>query len=129
MSTEVEPLANSWYTDLETEEEFRVVAVDEDEGIVEIQYQDGELEQIDLDVWNEMDIETSAAPDDWEEGDEDDEGEDEDDDWNEEEDEDDYDEDEDEDEDDDEDDEDEDDDDDDDYDEDEDYDDGDDDRD
>ena len=123
MSTEVEPLANSWYTDLETEEEFRVVAVDEDEGIVEIQYQDGELEQIDLDVWNEMDIETSAAPDDWEEGDEDD------DDWTEEADEDESDDDEDEDEDDDEDDEDEDDDDDDDYDEDEDYDDGDDDRD
>ena len=91
MSTEVEPLANSWYIDLETEEEFRVVAVDEDEGLVEVQYRDGELEQIDLDAWSEMDLEAVEAPDDWEAGDDDDDDDDEDedeDDWEEEEDED-----------------------------------------
>jgi hypothetical protein len=127
VSTQVEPLANSWYLDLETEEEFRVVAVDEDEGIVEIQYRDGELEQIDLDVWNEMDLESADAPDDWE-GDDENEDED-DDDWEEEEEDDDEDEDEDDDyddddeDDDDDDDSDDDDEDDDDYDEDDDYDD------
>ena len=88
MSTEVEPLANSWYIDLETEEEFRVVAVDEDEGLVEVQYRDGELEQIDLDAWSEMDLEAVEAPDDWEAGDDDDDDDEDEDDWEEEEDED-----------------------------------------
>ena len=69
MGTQVEPLANSWYVDLDTEEEFRVVEVDEDEGIVEIQYRDGELEQIDLEVWNEMDLEAAESPDDWDDDD------------------------------------------------------------
>lgn len=63
--TEYEPIANQWYRHLDKGFQFQVVAVDEDERIVEIQYFDGDLEQLDLDAWAEMDLELIQPPEDW----------------------------------------------------------------
>jgi uncharacterized protein DUF6763 len=83
---EYEPVAGKWYRDLEEEESFQVLSVDEDQELVEIQHVDGDIEEIALDTWAEMDVEPSEEPEGWsgsaaeEDDDEDDEDWDEDDD-------------------------------------------------
>lgn len=97
MSRDKEPVVGQWYINAEEEETFRVITVDEDAEMVEIEYLDGEIEELDVDEWHELDLELTTEPEGWSE-DDDEEDEDEDD-WDddEEDDEDDWDEDEDED--------------------------------
>lgn len=90
MSRDYEPQAGQWYEDLETEESFQVLSVDPDEEIIRIQWPDREIQEIDLDQWNEMDLELALPPEGWVddvEDDDEDEAED-DEDWDEDEDED-----------------------------------------
>jgi hypothetical protein len=84
------PVPGQWYENVEEEETFRVLTVDEDAEMVEIEYLDGEIEELDIDAWHEMDLDLTTEPEGWSENDEDeDEDEDEDDeDWDEDEDED-----------------------------------------
>lgn len=107
MATELDPIVGNWYLDTNNDTTFEVVSLDEDEGTVEIQLYEGEIEAIDIDDWYEMNIEEAAEPDDFvgaydetdeeeeEELDEFDEEDEDEDDWDEDEDEDDEDEDED----------------------------------
>jgi uncharacterized protein DUF6763 len=91
---EYEPTVGQWYEDLENDETFQVLRVDEDREIVEIQHLDGDIEELDVDGWAELDLELSEEPEGWsgsraEKEEDDDEDEDEDDDWDDDEDEDD----------------------------------------
>jgi hypothetical protein len=93
VSRDYEPVPGQWYENLEDEESFRVLTVDEDSELVEIEYLDGEIEEIDLETWHEMDLEQTQEPEGWAESDEDEDEEeeeedeeDEDDDWDEDED-------------------------------------------
>ena len=95
VSRDYEPVPSQWYENVEEEESFRVLSVDEDSELVEIEYLDGDIEEIDLETWHEMDLERIEEPEGWSESDDEDADEDEEDD----EDEDDWDDDEDEDED------------------------------
>ena len=99
MSRDYEPVRGQWYQNVEEEEQFRVLTVDEDSELVEIEYLDGDIEELDIEAWHEMDLERIGQPEGWSES-EDDDDEDEDDDWDDDEDEDDDDLDDDEDEDD-----------------------------
>lgn len=100
VSRDYEPVPSQWYENVEEEESFRVLSVDEDSELVEIEYLDGDIEEIDLEAWHEMDLEKIAEPEGWSESDDEDtdedeewdEEEDEDDDWDDDEDEDDVDE-------------------------------------
>lgn len=86
MGREYEPTAKQWYEDLDSDETFQVLKVDEDREIVEIQYLDGETEELDIDSWAELDLEPIDEPEGWsgsEDDDEDDLEDDEDDDWDE----------------------------------------------
>ena len=65
MSRELIPTAGRWYRDLERDETFKVVTVDEDDDLVEIQHADGELEDLESAEWYEMDLERIAEPEDW----------------------------------------------------------------
>ena len=103
VSRDYEPVPGQWYENVEEEESFRVLSVDEDSERLEIEYLDGDIEEIDLEAWREMDLERIEEPegwsesddedaegdeDDWEEDDEEeDEDEDDDDDWDDDEDE------------------------------------------
>lgn len=60
MSWDTEPVVGQWYRHLDKDYEFKVIAVDEDEGIVEIQYLDDEVEELDIDSWYEWDVERIA---------------------------------------------------------------------
>ena len=97
MSRDNEPVKGQWYENTEDQETFRVLSVDEDVELVEIEYLDGEIEELDIEEWHELDLELIAEPEGWSEDDEDEEendeewdeeDEDEDDDWDEDEDED-----------------------------------------
>src|SRR5215469_6400685 len=88
VSRDYEPVPGQWYENLEEEESFRVLSVDEDSELVEIEYLDGDIEEIDLESWHEMDLERTDEPEGWSESDDEDEAED-DEDWEEDEDEDD----------------------------------------
>ena len=44
---------------------FEVVAVDEDDATIELQFFDGMIDEVDLDTWSKLLIEKVAAPEDW----------------------------------------------------------------
>jgi hypothetical protein len=107
VAREYEPVAGQWYENIDENESFRVLSVDEDSELIEIEYLDGDIEEIDLDTWQELDLDKIDQPEGWsgeddDEDEEDDEDEDDkddldEDDWDEDdEDDDDWDEDEDE---------------------------------
>jgi hypothetical protein len=101
VSRDYEPVAGQWYENLEEEEQFRVLSVDEDSELVEIEYLDGDIEELDVETWHEMDLDKIAEPEGWSESDDEDDSEDDDDLDDDEDEDDDWDDDEDEDEDDD----------------------------
>lgn len=72
MAREYEPTAGQWYENLEENESFRVLSVDEDAETVEIEYLDGDIEEIDLDAWAELDLDKIDEPEGWAGGDDDD---------------------------------------------------------
>lgn len=84
VSRDYEPVAGQWYQNLEEEESFRVLSVDEDSELVEIEYLDGDIEELDIEAWHEMDLDRIEEPEGWSESDDEDEAE-EDDDWDEDE--------------------------------------------
>ena len=65
MPTDADPIEFNWYAHLDKGQSFRVVAVDEDSRSVDIQYFDGQVEEIDMDAWYEMDVEPAEAPENW----------------------------------------------------------------
>ena len=94
MGREYEPTDGQWYEDLENEEVFQVLKVDEDKETVEIQHLDGDVEELDVDGWAELDLEMTEEPEGWsgskaEKDDDEEDDEDEDEDWDDDEDDDD----------------------------------------
>lgn len=69
MSTELDPIVGSWYHDAERDQNFRVVDIDEEEGMITVQNVDGDLEQIEEDAWFDMELEPAETPEDWTEPD------------------------------------------------------------
>jgi len=98
VSRDFDPTPGQWYEDLEREETFKVVAVDPDDATVRVQWLNGEVEVLDLDSWNELDLELAEEPEGWVDDDDDEAGDDEDlddEDWDDDEDDEDWDDDED----------------------------------
>jgi len=94
VSRDYDPEPGQWYEDLDREDVFKVVSVDPDDALVRIQWLDGEYEDLDVDAWNELDLELAEEPEGWVDDDEDfddedeEEEEEEDEDWDDEDDED-----------------------------------------
>jgi hypothetical protein len=97
MGRDHNPVPGQWYESLDDEEVFQVLSVDEDAELIELQYEDGDVEEIDYETWQELDLDLTDVPEGWsasddEEDDDDDdldEDDDEDDDWDDDEDDDD----------------------------------------
>jgi len=73
VSRDNEPVRGQWYQNVEEEETFRVLTVDEDSELIEIEYLDGDIEELDIEAWHEMDLELTSEPEGWsdeEDGDE-----------------------------------------------------------
>jgi uncharacterized protein DUF6763 len=65
MPNELDPVVGQWYLHRDKGAMFRVVAVDASSGGTDIQNFDGDVEEIEIDTWREMDIETAEPPEDW----------------------------------------------------------------
>ena len=55
MANELEPRLDQWYSFHSSDELFRVVALDD--GAIEIQSFDGDIQELDVDAWRDLDIE------------------------------------------------------------------------
>lgn len=62
MSHEIEPVIGDWYKDIGGRT-FEVVALDD--STIEIQYFDGDVEEVDRDVWFDMELISIPEPEDW----------------------------------------------------------------
>jgi hypothetical protein len=62
VARDYDPVQGKWYEDLEENEIFKVLSVDPDQELVEVQYENGDIEEIDLDTWHELDLELAAEP-------------------------------------------------------------------
>jgi len=65
VAREYEPVAGQWYENIDENESFRVLRVDEDSELIEIEYLDGDLEELDLDTWQELDLDKIDQPEGW----------------------------------------------------------------
>lgn len=65
MDEHPEPVIGQWYRNIEDERIFEIVALDEDEGTIELQYFEGEIEECDLENWYEIPLLAIAEPEDW----------------------------------------------------------------
>jgi hypothetical protein len=64
----IKPIVGQWYRG-STNELFEVVAIDDQDETIEIQFFDGSVTEIDFDAWNEQLrdglLEAADAPEDW----------------------------------------------------------------
>lgn len=65
MAREFEPVVGQWYENIDENDSFRVLSVDEDAELIEIEYLDGDIEEIDVDTWAEFDLEKIEQPEGW----------------------------------------------------------------
>jgi len=65
VSREYEPAVGQWYENIDENESFRVLSVDEDAELVELEYLDGDIEEIDLETWHELDLDKIDEPEGW----------------------------------------------------------------
>ena len=70
MRDELDPIAGNWYRHVEKDQMFKVVGIDEDRDIIEIQYFDGDVEEIEADAWSELDLDAAEPPEDGNDSDE-----------------------------------------------------------
>ncbi len=62
MSNDLDPILGNWYQHLDKGQLFRVVAIDEDNEVIEIQHFDGDLDEVEMSLWREMDIDLAEEP-------------------------------------------------------------------
>jgi hypothetical protein len=62
MPMEEEPVVGAIYEDPDGLA-FEVVSFDEDDGTIEVQYEDGEVGEIDIDAWYEMELQQLRSAD------------------------------------------------------------------
>lgn len=62
--TSPSPVVGDWYRRINGAL-FEVVAIDRDDGTVEVQHFDGTVEEFDLESWDEQDFEEAQPPEDW----------------------------------------------------------------
>ena len=62
--TSPSPVVGQWYRRINGAL-FEIVAIDRDDGTIEVQHFDGTVEEFDLDSWEEQEFEEAQAPEDW----------------------------------------------------------------
>lgn len=59
------PAIGKWYLDNADKQLFEIVAIEEEDDTIEIQYFDGSIEELDSELWDEMELTSAAPPEDW----------------------------------------------------------------
>lgn len=65
MTTENDPIIGNWYRHLDKGQCFQIVAVDEKNATIELQHFDGDLEEVELENWYNLDVEACEEPENW----------------------------------------------------------------
>jgi hypothetical protein len=65
MGNRLPPIVGNWYTHRDKGALFQVVALDEDAGTIEIQEFDGGLDELDIEEWRALAVDSAAQPEDW----------------------------------------------------------------
>ncbi|NVK23214.1 MAG: hypothetical protein HWD86_11910 [Kangiellaceae bacterium] len=65
MAQQLLPRRGQWYKRSDLNAIFEVVAIDEDEGTIEVQYFNGEIEELDQSSWQLLTLSAAAPPEDW----------------------------------------------------------------
>lgn len=65
MLNQLRPVVDQWYANGNKEGMFRVVAMDEAAGTIEIQQFGGDVQELDADDWRHLQIEPIEPPEDW----------------------------------------------------------------
>lgn len=63
MSHKLKPVVTKWYKRLDNGEMFEVIAVDEVDGFVDVQNFDGEVAEMTLHAWRNLNLARVSAPD------------------------------------------------------------------
>ena len=63
--SELKPEVGEWYQNLEDDRLFEVIAIDEEDETIEIQYFESDLQGLDFDTWEELDLAIGSPPEDW----------------------------------------------------------------
>ncbi|TFH69153.1 hypothetical protein E3W66_04290 [Gammaproteobacteria bacterium LSUCC0057] len=61
----ISAVIGQWYHDVARERLFEVVAFDDYSGAIEVQYEDGTVDEFDSETWRELVLLAAAQPDDW----------------------------------------------------------------
>ena len=62
VDTVIAPVVGQWYQRADRPQPFQVVATDDDEQTVDVEYFDGTIDEWPLSHWQELDIQPSCAP-------------------------------------------------------------------
>ncbi len=65
MTTITDPKIGSWYKDVENDLTFKVVALEETDATIEVQYVNGDIGEYDTDSWYSSTFDFIEAPEDW----------------------------------------------------------------
>ena len=65
MTTITDPVIGRWYKDVENNLTFTVVAIEEDNDFIEVQYINGDIGEYDNDTWYNSTFDYIEAPEDW----------------------------------------------------------------
>ncbi|MCK4840434.1 MAG: hypothetical protein KAT04_00975 [Methylococcales bacterium] len=65
MTTITDPTIGNWYKDVENDLTFKVVAIDESDDSIEVQYINGDISEYDKDTWYNSTFDYVEAPEDW----------------------------------------------------------------
>ncbi|NOQ64028.1 MAG: hypothetical protein GQ582_05900 [Methyloprofundus sp.] len=65
MTTVTDPVIDQWYKDVENSLSFKVVAIEESDDSIEVQYLNGDISEYDNDTWYNSTFDFIEAPEDW----------------------------------------------------------------
>ena len=60
----IQPQVGNWYRRIDRRL-LEVVAINQDDATVDIQYFDGTIAELDLDAWHALELEAAPPPEDW----------------------------------------------------------------
>lgn len=65
MVNSLKPQVDQWYVHLDKGQRFYITAINDDDGTIDVQHFDGDLDEFTLDDWYRLDIEVSVQPENW----------------------------------------------------------------
>ena len=65
MTTITDPVIGNWYKDVENDLTFKVIALDESDESIEVQYLNGDIGEYDNETWYNSTFDYIEAPEDW----------------------------------------------------------------